>query len=49
MGPEPAGAGIREWHGLENTRSERAFRRHDYSGIEGTWTKTPAQWSHRLF
>jgi catalase-peroxidase len=50
MGPEPAGAGITEMGlGWKNTFGKGHSGDTITSGIEGTWTKTPAQWSHDYF
>ena len=50
MGPEPAGATIAEMgSGWKNTFGKGHSNDTITSGIEGTWTKTPAQWSHDYF
>ena len=50
MGPEPAGAGIVEQSmGWRNTFGKGHSNDTITSGIEGAWTKTPAQWSHDYF
>ena len=50
IGMEPAGAGIVEQSmGWKNTFGTGHSNDTITSGIEGTWTKTPAQWSHDFF
>ncbi len=50
MGPEPAGAGIVEQGmGWKNTFGSGHSNDTITSGIEGAWTKTPAEWSHDYF
>jgi catalase-peroxidase len=50
IGAEPAGAGITELGtGWKNTFGKGHSEDTITSGIEGTWTKTPAQWSHDYF
>jgi catalase-peroxidase len=50
IGAEPAGAGITEMGtGWKNTFGKGHSEDTITSGIEGTWTKTPAQWSHDYF
>ena len=50
VGHEPAGAGIAEMGtGWKNTFGKGHSGDTITSGIEGAWTKTPAQWSHDYF
>lgn len=50
IGSEPAGAGILEQGlGWKNTFGKGHSGDTITSGIEGAWTKTPAQWSHDFF
>lgn len=50
IGMEPAGAGIIEQSmGWKNTFGSGHSNDTITSGIEGTWTKTPAEWSHDYF
>ena len=50
IGMEPAGAGIVEQSmGWKNTFGTGHSNDTITSGIEGTWTKTPAKWSHDYF
>lgn len=50
VGSEPAGAGITEMGmGWKNTFGKGHSGDTITSGIEGAWTKTPAQWSHDYF
>ena len=50
IGMEPAGAGIVEQSmGWRNTFGTGHSNDTITSGIEGAWTKTPAQWSHDYF
>lgn len=50
IGSEPAGAGITEMgFGWKNTFGKGHSGDTITSGIEGAWTKTPAQWSHDYF
>jgi catalase-peroxidase len=50
VGPEPEAAGIEE-QGLGWTSSYKSGKGQDAitSGLEVTWTSTPAQWSHDFF
>ncbi len=50
IGAEPAGADIHEMGmGWRNSFGSGHSNDTITSGIEGTWTKTPAQWSHDYF
>ncbi len=50
IGMEPAGASIEEQGlGWRNTFGSGNAENTITSGIEGAWTKTPAQWSHDYF
>ena len=50
IGMEPAGAGIVEQSmGWKNTFGSGHSNDTITSGIEGAWTKTPAEWSHDYF
>ncbi|MBS0010254.1 MAG: catalase/peroxidase HPI [Bacteroidales bacterium] len=50
VGPEPAAAGIEEQGlGWENTFGSGKGEHTITSGIEGAWTKSPAQWDNNFF
>ena len=50
IGTEPAGANLEEQSlGWRNSYGSGKGNDTITSGIEGTWTKTPAQWSHDYF
>ena len=50
IGTEPAGASLEEMSmGWKNSFGSGHSNDTITSGIEGTWTKTPAQWSHDYF